>query len=774
MDYYVSISPLGSKELSFFLEDKTVSHLNYRSLWLVTGVIGLVLILSACSASADTTTLVREGVAQATIILSPDAGELEVLAAQELQTHIQKMSGVQLPIVRSVEQAGGVKILIGRAVPDEELTEVRAAAPDAFGREQVSFRLRVMPNEIQVAGLSGRGSLFAAYELLEQLGIRWFIPDEIGTVIPESRTVAIRQQDTIQHPGFAGRTLSLDSGVKTGEWFRRMRMGGFNSGGHGYGIRADGNEEPELFMTKDGRRTGKLRISHPEVLRRTIAKARATLEKNPRHTHLSIGPEDGLGFGEDEWDAGDTDPLHGRISISDRLVKFLNLILDDLQEDYPDVGIGFYCYSQHMRPPVREKPNPKILPILAPIDVCRLHAIDNPRCWERHYIDDIIQGWKALGVQMMYRGYLFNLADQGLPFGMIRQVRAEYPYYHQQGMIACRVECKPAWAYHGPALYLAAKLMWDPKADAEAVLSDYFSKFYGPAGTAMREHFELLEDAYEKADYHTGNVFDIPHILTPKVMKKMERALVRAEGVVPADSMYFSRVKMIRVAFEFGKSTLEMMAAMNRFDFEQAHQHLQRIKEELLPVALKHKPAILSLEYGLKFTDRFWTNTVGSAYQRVSDGNEIVARLPDEWLFLLDPYNGGEKLGLWRPETGTQSWRTIKTYSQSWSNQGLRYYKGVCWYRSSVDVPSKYAGRKVRLWLGGVDESAKAWINGKELALMSSGAAPMGRPWEFDADETLKFGQSNTIVVKVTNGRLNELGTGGLTMPAMLWARKSP
>ena len=89
----------------------------------------------------------------------------------------------------------------------------------------------------------------------------------------------------------------------------------------------------------------------------------------------------------------------------------------------------------------------------------------------------------------------------------------------------------------------------------------------------------------------------------------------------------------------------------------------------------------------------------------------------------------GEALGFFNPEMGDNNWTTIRTKSTSWSNQGLRYYKGECWYRTTVKVPEKYRGRKLRLWLGGIDDKAKAWINGIALTELQSGAAPIGKPW---------------------------------------------
>ena len=250
----------------------------------------------------------------------------------------------------------------------------------------------------------------------------------------------------------------------------------------------------------------------------------------------------------------------------------------------------------------------------------------------------------------------------------------------------------------------------------------------------------------------------------------MESSLQTAERTVPDESIFARRVHMTRVGFDFGVEHLKMMSAVNSLDFSNAREHRDKILDKIVPEAFEHEPVLLSRRYGSAFIRRFWNTTVQSGYERITNGNEIVAKLPDEWLFMLDPFDGGEALGLWKPGIGAGSWRPLKTWSQSWSNQGLRYYKAPAWYRTTTTVDGRFRGRLIRLWLGGVDESAKAWINGRELKLLESGLAPIGRPWEFDATSAIRFGQPNQIVVKISNRQLSELGTGGITGPAMLWA----
>lgn len=219
---------------------------------------GAAMTLLLAVAGAGETVLVRDGVPLACIVLPANPSELERVASEELQTDIISMSGAEIPILGGQQAEQGVPIFIGGPVQGAGLEEVRAG-----GEDPASFRLRASQDGIELIGLSDEGTLFAVYELLEQLGVRWFMPGEIGTVIPGNKTVAVAWQDTVQHPAFAGRLLSDMPGESGAEWSRRMRLGGFDAGGHGFPFRADPSVEPELFVHENGRPTGQLRVSNP-------------------------------------------------------------------------------------------------------------------------------------------------------------------------------------------------------------------------------------------------------------------------------------------------------------------------------------------------------------------------------------------------------------------------------------------------------------------------------------------------------------------------------
>ncbi len=164
---------------------------------------------------------------------------------------------------------------------------------------------------------------------------------------------------------------------------------------------------------------------------------------------------------------------------------------------------------------------------------------------------------------------------------------------------------------------------------------------------------------------------------------------------------------------------------------------------------------------------RFFSQCTEQGYERSTGGSRIVAAFDDEWDFQTDPEGVGEALEFYRKDLSGGNWQKIKTSSSSWSNQGLRYYKGDAWYRQRVIIPKQFEGERVLLWFGGVDEKAKVWVNGKLL-----GDSP-GRsfvPFEMDATQAIAPGQQNIVTVRLTNDSLNELGTGGIVAPVMFYS----
>jgi hypothetical protein len=709
--------------------------------------------------------LVRDGVAAAVIVLPASPHEDERLAAREVREHVKRMSGAEVPMVSGSAPAGAVAIRVGETlVPDAKSVIARK------GSDPDSFLLRVSEEGIDVAGLSPEGTLFAAYELLEKLGCQWFMPGEIGSVVPKRRSISLLIQEVVQVPSFSHRHLQGIS--QTLPWYRRMRLGRlYFPSCHGLRIKADIEKEPELFALVNGKRTTRQWCTtNPEVLRRTVAAVKEYFRRNPDAPWIGLGPNDGRGFCECErcraLDAGDWDPFGSDVSVTDRYIHFFNAVLREVHEEFPGKKLCFYCYSLYMRPPLREKPDPHIVPAFAPITLCRVHGMNNPVCPERSYYRYLMDEWGKLVPELFERGYYYNLACPGFPFSKVHAVRDETPYAFRHGTKGWRVECMPCWGSHTPTLYIAARLMWNAEADVDSLLRDFYSKFFGPAAQPMREYLDRMDAALREGDFHTGSSFNMPDFYSPEVMTAAKADLTAAAELT-GDTVYGRRVAMFRTTYDFLTAFLDMLSHRNAFRFLEAKESLDRMRA-ILSRASSHEPPILHPRLSERYLQRLWVPCVEQGYERVTDGNELVAGLPDEWAFFLDPDSLGEDIGLFRDEVPVDHWMRLRTSSASWGDQGLRYYKGDGWYRASVRIPETFRGRRLFLWFGGADEKAKVWVNGK---LVGESPGRAFAPFELEATDSVRFGQTNGVAVRVTNTRLNELGTGGITAPVMFWAK---
>jgi len=733
---------------------------------------------------ASAVTLVKDGKTMAEIAVPAETNQYEALAARELADALEKMTGARPAIVAveadkidaATKDAGtrGLSlVLLGRlAMP--ALEKDLGASSGVRG----AFALKSAGNTVLIAG-PDEGTYYGVIELLEQIGCRWFLPGDLGTVIPALKTVEIRDQVTVQVPSFPSRWFQMPDR----DWQMRVRCGGeVFAGGHGIPQpkvtinKETGQIEPaefaDFFALYKGKRTTRQHcVSNPKFVE-YVANDIKERRKKGAGAVIPCGPNDGAGFCECDnckaLDAGDFDPFSNETSVTDRYIWFYNQVLDRVLPEFPDTKLAFYIYHTYMRPPKREKPNPAIQGALAPIALDRVHGFSNPVAPEKSYAKWLFQEWGKIMPELYDRGYWSNLACPGFPFIIVHRLRDEIPACHELGVKGWRVETFPNYGPQFPSMYIAGKLMWNHKADVDALLKDCYEKFFGPAAEPMGGYITMMDAALRDGDYCTGSSWDMPFFY-PSDLRARARVLLN-EGLAKTTGAgaYEARVRMITDTFDMLEAFIAMMENRMRGDFVTAKADLDRldaVAQKLMD--MKPVPMVAAGRHStyINYMKRFFRNATEQGYARVTNGNEAVAMTTDTWQFQIDPLKVGEDIGLWKAGTAGGNWQTIKT-SSSCSNQGLRYYKGLAWYRQVVDMPEKFKGKRVFLWCGGVDESAKVWVNGKVIGI-SHGATFY--PFELDATEAVQVGR-NVIVFCVSNETVNELGTGGIMGPVMLYA----
>lgn len=184
--------------------------------------------------------LVREGKPACTIIIAEKPTPSARLAALELQCHVLKITGVEIPIANAGQPVEGRRILVGESLatrqlglrsadfkPQEYLLAFRPQTIILMGRDWEdteanrkvegrsiagetlqALRHRIdywqtvgcparSVGEIELPGVyDDQGTCLAAYDFLERhCGVRWYGPSEINIVIPSRASLEVAGSD---------------------------------------------------------------------------------------------------------------------------------------------------------------------------------------------------------------------------------------------------------------------------------------------------------------------------------------------------------------------------------------------------------------------------------------------------------------------------------------------------------------------------------------------------------------------------------------------------
>ena len=152
------------------------------------------------------------------IHVPPNAHWAEALAAKVLQEQLGKHYGVEPEVTEGQTAAGTPAVFVGR---EQAVASGLVTVGEVEKTKHDGFVIKSAGNRIALAGYRGRGSLYAAYALLERMGVRmypdrssWTGPVEVLEPLPDQVLPAV---DEMQRPFFEYR--GCRSGVNQGRFW---------------------------------------------------------------------------------------------------------------------------------------------------------------------------------------------------------------------------------------------------------------------------------------------------------------------------------------------------------------------------------------------------------------------------------------------------------------------------------------------------------------------------------------------------------------------------
>ncbi len=545
--------------------------------------------LAPTALATDATWLVKDGRANCRIVIAENPPRLVTLAANELQLYVEKISGAKLEIGTAPDANLPLSIFIGQS-PYTDAMGITAEGLNFGAFRMVSTkdglvlighdedyvpiepfshrhgdRERAQAEWEEISGIASRnpmgtvfrnfhrpsgiwakdegGSLQAVYQFLRDLGVRWYMPGELGEVVPQARSIALPEVNETVIPDVTFRDLRLgnvphfpwDDFV----WYWRLGLNSEDLGG-AHGMRGlMSNDEwqqnkPEFYALYGGERinhTTHACFSNEELLQITIDYVRTVFDHYGVPS-ISIMPEDGYHHCEDDPCASKTP--------SEVVWEFVNNVAKEVYKTHPDRIIVCGAYTTYQTPPdIIEKFSPNVA---ARISWTRAR-LDDPERWAE--FEELVQQWKAkLAPNRLLRNENIHWsAHPDFPVIFPRSTALELS--RLRGTLLgenSSVPRNPQERWEKPGLshlniYVLSSYFWDSSQDIEDLLDEYYTLFYGPAADEMRAAFDFAEQSFSRKTHPRRG------ISLETSIQLVE--LVQAARDVAGDTIYGERIDVV-------------------------------------------------------------------------------------------------------------------------------------------------------------------------------------------------------------------------------------
>jgi hypothetical protein len=765
-----------------------------------------ILALLAARAEGRDFVLVENGAPKATVVIAEQAGEKVKAAAEDLRNYLRKMSGAELPLATDATKPAGSLILVGRS----RLTEgVKPAIPSGLtnARREEGFVIVCKGDRLVLAGNDEgpyHGTEYAVSEFLNRLGVRWFMPGEYGEVVLRQATLRFPETTAREKPDFAMRNWWLHIKPEMAEDERRWKIHNKMNPDPLFAVPGDSSarnilpeslyfkSHPEYFAANpDGTRNPYLpNLSSPQAVEIAAGIIKDNLRKNPGANSYGFAPDDGLprDYSPDTVKRnrgfvamGGRQGVPAEVSTTEEWIEFVNRVAAEVHKEFPDAYIATNGYANRNNPPQGVKLDDHLVIMFAAIWSCTLHAYDDDHCWQKVRQGQMLRRWCEMCRNVWIYGYNDQMLVSALtPLPETRKLRRDFPLWKKWGVLGFFDEYRNQWAESGIASrYLRAKLEWNANADAEALLSDFYAKWYGGAARPMRAFYEALEDAIEKTPLHGHEDRILPWVYTPALLATLTDQMASAKTLADTDAARL-HVRADELILEHLRAYVAMSEAEFAGNFAEAARQAGRMLEIRKQLHAVNPFYIWDDENGYHTGIWYWGVTARrDYYQSLADRTsgktgDLVALLPETALFRMDPQDEGVFAEWYEPGAAGADWTPVLTtkpfYRQGYDDRRGFPYVGYIWYRLKVHVPRAARGKKVVLYAPVVETEAWCWLNGKYVGhrpYLEAYTRPA--PLEFDVTGSLKPGETNEVVLQVGTGLSPEQAASGLLSRLFLY-----
>lgn len=518
--------------------------------------------------------IVTEGKSDYSIVIPTDAIEAERTAAEELREHLSKISGVELSIIPADKFSGGKMIAVGF---NKHLNSFAEKYPvDSFDEEE--FIIAPCGDVLVLAGGRPRGTLYAVYEYLDNLGVRWFTSQH--TFIPEKKNIELPEKAVRNKPLVQGRSYVANNGAGQ-QWTARNRLNEYlhwsNTGAKYGGTQRQGpdchtfwrmidrkrlQQNPDWCAMVDGKRElpagtnyWGLCLTNKEVRQRLILKTLQYAEKNPDIKYIWIAQNDGSPYCTCEECSRFYDAHGGQPS--SLIVSLANETAEVFARKRPGTKVKTLAYSWGQKPPKNIKVRDDVI-----ISLCAPPAVLMSPLRTVPGATELLREWKQIAnnLEIYLYSYPFEVTNcYWFPIPNLYAAADDIKWAYEEGVRYFYVYNTSPGRGNGCELidlrsWLLPRVLSQPTADIDELVEDFCEKYYGPAAETVLKAIEItfksgVDEKGNAKSYGHGHIM-IPDYLDPMMIRKVNGLIHKQLKSMP-ESEYKRRLRYVWLPYLF-------------------------------------------------------------------------------------------------------------------------------------------------------------------------------------------------------------------------------
>ena len=550
--------------------------------------------------------LSRDGTAEAVIVAPSKA--LERLAA-ELQKYLNAMTGASFRIVRSIPENGNAIVLFDEENAGLAGKDLKDAGEDTAIAETRDGKLWI--------GGKNLGPSLAVHYLLEKLGCRKLWPGRSGTVIPKRPTLYAPELKLHSTPKLSTRAIrfakkfypraaqnAAKCGVDLRSYLDATTAGtndffswhgiipnreknrkwaiGLSHSSRGNFYQRFGKTHPEYFaLQSNGSRSQdsspvRYRLCHSnrEMIRHVAADCLRAIEAAPGTRVVSIPLPDGGGTTFCMCrKCRELDPVNAApemipflmgltrqkvkyVALTDRVLSFSNAVAEIVAQKHPEVKVYMYVYSHYMSAPVKVKPHPSLLILVANLNYTRESV-------RKNHLRDMMKYASFPGTYFWRTNALWGFNSVLAPQDFARKMFEDLELFKANLIVGTDIDCfEQHWACKTLVYYALAKAHWNPdRLGFDAVADDFCRQGFGPAAPEMRALFSILEKTTDAAAEAEGEYLDF---FDEKVIGSLHAWLDKARIKAKNDPDILERIDFIAAGIRAGELSRKLFIARRK------------------------------------------------------------------------------------------------------------------------------------------------------------------------------------------------------------------